>query len=471
MTQTTEAPPAGARRAPAPRPGAALLAVILLGQFMAILDTNIVNVALPTLRADLRASGAALQLIVAGYVAAYAVLLVTGARLGDLLGHRRMFLAGLAAFTAASLACGLAPGTGSLIAFRLAQGAAAALLTPQVMSMIQLGFADGARARALGYHAAVIAGGVVVGQVAGGLLVSADLFGTGWRSVFLVNVPIGLALLAVAPRVLPDGERRRDGGVDLPGLLLLTPAVLLFVLPLILGRELGWPAWTWASLAASAVLAPVFAVVERRVAARGGRPLLNLALLRVPGLAQAALGTALGPFVWGAYLFTTTLHLQGDLRYGALESGLAFVPAVAAFALIGLNWRRLPARWHGRLVPLGFATAGAALLALGPLAGGGALYEALTAVIGLGLGAMPIAMTAALHRVPVRDASDGSGLLLTLMQLGSVVGVAAVGTLFLELAGDGGSTRHAEYGTGWALGGLAIAAAAMTLPRARRARD
>ncbi|SEG87932.1 Major Facilitator Superfamily protein [Thermomonospora echinospora] len=465
-TQPTEARPAAT--AASRGPGGLMLAVLLLGQFMATLDVNIVNVALPTLRADLHASGAGLQLVVAGYVLSYAVLLISGARLGGVAGHRRMFQLGLAVFTLASLACGLAPGTGPLIGFRFLQGAGAALMTPQVMSMIQQSFGGAARARALGLYAAVTAGGVVVGQAAGGLLVSADLFGAGWRTVFLVNVPIGVLLLVAGPRVLPADERRPGGGLDLPGLLVLSPAVLLVVMPLILGPETGWPAWTVASLAAGVVFFGVFVAVERRVAARGGRPLISGRVLRAPGLLPAVGALLLGPGTWGAFLFTTTLHLQGDLRMSPLESGLAFVPCVAAFGLVGLNWQRLPAHWHPRLIPVGFALAAVAYLCVGPLAGGGVPYELLTALIGLGLGVMPIIITVALEHVPVEDAADASGLLLTVMQISQVVGVATVGTLFLTLARDSGSTRTAEYGTGWALAACALVAAAGALLLARR---
>ncbi|TDD88682.1 MFS transporter [Actinomadura darangshiensis] len=474
MTQTTDLRGAASGRGSRNGSGGLALAVILLGQFMAILDVNIVNVALPTMRADLHASGAGLQLVVAGYIVAYAVLLITGARLGDIAGHRRMFHLGLASFTVASLACGLAPGTGAVVVFRLLQGAGAALLTPQVMSMIQRDFTGAARMRALGLYSVVIAGGVVVGQAAGGLLVSADLFGAGWRTVFLVNVPIGVALLIAGPRLLHrDGEPRRTAGaradLDLPGLLTLAAAVLLFVVPLIMGHELGWPAWGWVSLAASAVFMAAFAAVERRVATTGGRPLISPRVLRAPLLVPACVALALGPGSWGSFLFTTTLHLQGDLKMSPLQSGLAFVPSVTVFGLVGLNWRRLPARWHRWLIPAGFAIAAAGYLFVGPLAGGGVPYEALTVVIGIGLGVMPIIMTTALQHVPAEDAADASGLLLTVMQLAQVIGIATVGTVFLTLAESSGSTRHAEYGTGWMLAGAALVGAlsALSLTRSR----
>lgn len=464
-TSRTRAPHPATER---PAAGGALLAVILLGQFMAILDVSIVNVALPTLRTDLDVSGAGLQLIVAGYVLSYAVLLITGARLGGMFGHRRVFNIGLAGFTVASLACGLAPGTSSLIAFRFLQGVSAALMTPQVMSLIQRNFAGAARMRALGYFSAVIAGGVVVGQAAGGLLVSADLFDAGWRTVFLVNVPIGVLLLVVGPRVMPSDEGRAGVGLDLPGLLVLSAAVLLFVMPLILGHELGWPAWTAVSLAASVVLFVLFVLVERWVAARGRRPLISGRVLRAPGLLPAAGTLLLGPASWAGFLFTTTLHLQGDLGMSPLRSGLAFVPCVVAFAAVGLSWQRLPSSWHANLIPVGLAFAAVSYLFLGPLAGGGARYEILTALIGLGLGVMSIIISVTLEHVPVEDAADASGLLLTLMQLGQVIGIATVGTVFLTTAADGGSTRDAEYSTGWALAAVAFVAAASALLLARR---
>ncbi|MBE1536038.1 MFS transporter [Actinomadura algeriensis] len=471
MTTTTDlrgsVPGEGSRTGPG---GRAMLALILLGQFMAVLDVNIVNVALPTLRTDLDASGAGLQLVVAGYTIAYAVLLITGARLGALVGHRRMFHLGLAVFTAASLACGLAPSVWTLVLFRFVQGAGAALLTPQVMSMIQRDFTGAARARALGLYTAIVAGGVVVGQVAGGVLVSADVFGAGWRTVFLVNAPIGVLLLLAGPRVLPPDGRAGRVSLDVPGLLTLTPAVLLFVVPLILGHELGWPVWGWASLAAGAGFLAAFVAVERRVTARGGRPLLSAGALRAPRMVPACVAILAGPGSWGTFLFTTTLHLQGDLGMSPLESGLAFVPCVIAFGLVGLTWQRTPARWHRRLIPAGFAVAAAGYLWVGPLAGGGVAYEALTAVIGLGLGVMSIIMTAALEHVPAGDAADASGLLLTMMQLANVIGVATIGTLFLSMAEGSGSTRHAEYGTGWALAAVALAGAAAGLLLARRPR-
>src|SRR6516165_2740717 len=284
------------------RPGA-VLAIVLTGQLMAVLDATIVNVAVPSMHADLHASGAGLQLIVAGYTIAYAVLLVTGARLGDILGHRRMFRAGVLMFTLASLGCGLAPTAGLLIGLRFVQGAGAAVMIPQVLSLIQRTYpSPGPRARAMSLYATVISGGAVLGQVVGGLLISANLFGSTWRPIFLVNVPVGIAVLLFG-RLLPDGRGRPGRTLDVPGLLVLTPAVFALVLPLVLGQPLGWPAWGWALLAASIAGFSLLGVVERRVEARGGQPILPRALLGLPGVRTGIMGLFASLVVFGGWLF------------------------------------------------------------------------------------------------------------------------------------------------------------------------
>jgi MFS family permease len=420
-------------------PGVAL-AIVLTGQAMAVLDTNIVNVAIPAMHATLGASGAGLQLIVAGYTIAYAVLLITGARLGDILGHRRVYLAGVAVFTLASLGCGLAPTAGALVALRFVQGAGAATMIPQVLSLIQRTYtAPGPRARAMSLYATVISGGAVLGQVFGGLLVSADLFGSSWRPVFLVNVPIGLFVLA-SGRLLPGGRFDGIRRLDLPGLAVLTPAVLALVLPLVLGQPLGWPAWGWALLAASAGLFVLLAVVEHRVGARGGQPILPRSLLRLPGMAAGLGGLFASMMVFGGWLFGLALELQDGLGESPLRAGLTFVPCGVAFALVSLNWRRLPARYHAAVVPAGFVVNGAGLLWSGLLlhsggTGGLWLYVALAIAGGGMAGAFGSMMTRVLSVVPVGIAADASGVVVTVNQLGIVTGIAVFGSLYLNLAG------------------------------------
>ena len=462
-TATTSQPASGtaaghgqAGRAVAPAAGrrvrsGALLAIVLTGQLMAVIDVFIVNIGLPTIHRHLHASGASLQLVVAGYTIAYAVLLVTGARLGAILGYARMFLSGAAVFTLASLGCGLAGTVGQLIALRFAQGAGAAMMIPQVLSLIQRGFAGEARARAMTLYSAILACGALLGQIAGGLLISADVAGTAWRPLFLVNVPIGLVLLAAGLRWLP----RLGGGqgrIDLAGVATLGPTVLAFVLPLVLGQEEHWPAWGWTCLAASAVGIVVFAVVERWVSRRGGHPIVSGQVLRLPGLASSIVAIFLVMAVFSGFLFALTLHLQEALGDSALRAALTFAPTGIAFAAVSLSWRRLPARTHHAVSISGFAVYAVALLWLASaLHGGGTGGAGLqVALILLGAGsaaAFSPVMTRALVRVPVEHAADASGLIVTTIQLAIVTGVAAFGTLYLNLAARLPAHAHALAGS------------------------
>ncbi|MFF5972024.1 MFS transporter [Streptomyces sp. NPDC012769] len=461
----------------ASRPGI-LLGVVLAAQFMALLDVFIVNVAAPTIRTELAATGAGIQLVVAGYTIAYAVLLITGARLGDLLGHRRLYLAGLGLFTAASLACGLAADTGQLIAFRIAQGAGSALMIPQVLSLIQRTFTGEGRARALSAYSAVLATGAAAGQVLGGVLVSADLFDTGWRPVFLVNVPIGIALLALGARVLPRDPHRGAGrarSLDLPGLLLLAASVSLLTVPLVLGQEEGWPLWTSVSLCGAVLLFAAFGAYETRLARRGGAPLIAPRVLRAPGMGRAVLRIGAVMAVNAGFLFTLTLHLQGALGHSALRAGLTFVPTAAVFGVVGLTWRRLPARLQRFLVPGGFLLTAAAAPAVGAvLTGGGEgglLLQPVLCVLGAGLGlAFSPALTGALATVRPEDAADAGGLLATVTQLGQLIGVAAFGTVFLGgIAGPGAAaSADALRVCMLALAGTALLGAFANLVRRRR---
>ena len=447
-----------------------MLAVLLGGQFMALLDAFVVNVALPSIGAGLHASGASLQLVVGGYAATYAMLLITGARLGDLYGRRRMYLLGVVMFTAASLACGLAPDSAVLIAARCAQGAAAAVMVPQIMSVIQMRFEGAARATALSAWGVVLATGAVVGVILGGILVSADLLGATWRPVFLINVPFGVLLAVLVPRVVPADPRVRHTGsgsrrLDLRGLAIAGPAVCLIVLPLVLGRELGWPAWTLGCVAAGLLLAGVFAGLERAVAARGGDPLLNLSVLGAPGLA-AGLGTLLAVMAgYGGFLFVFTLHLQAGLGQSALRAGLSYIPMAGMFGLVGYYWRRLPGWLHPVLVPAGLGLVAAAYLGVavavrGGSAGGPLLWLAL-AVAGTGLGlTIPPLLTQSLVGVPLSQAADASGLVTTAAQLSQVIGVAGFGTVYLSLAQRTGAPAVAS---GNALAGTATLLALLAL--------
>jgi EmrB/QacA subfamily drug resistance transporter len=459
-----------------------MLGVLLAGQFMALLDVMIVNVAMPTIGSDLSASGAALQLSVSGYTMSYAILLITGARLGDKYGRRRMFRLGIGGFTLASLACGLAPTAGTLIGARFVQGAAAAMMVPQIISVIQSQFTGAARARALSAYSAVLAVGAVAGQIAGGVLVSVNVFGTGWRAVFLVNVPIGLAVALAIPRLVPADRATGTRTLDLRGLMLVTPAIGLVVLPLVLGHEQGWPPWTFVALAAGLALVVVLLAAERALVRRGGDPLLDLRIVRIPGVASGMTALALLMLAYAGWLFTLTLHLQRGLGDSALRAGLTFVPAAAAFGLLGLEWRRIHERVHHALAPAGLLVAGAGFLAIGLAlrsgTHGGVLLLVAMLVAGCGMGgAFSPLLTQALVRVPASRAADASGILTTTLQLSQVLGVAIFGSLFLTLArhDDPHASPAALFTTmSWLILMLVVGAGpglllARTVLRARRA--
>jgi len=455
-----------------------LLGVLLTAPFMAQADVTIVNVATPSVHADLGASGAALQLVVGGYLIALAMMLVTGARLGQAFGYRRAFLAGVSLFSLASLACGLAPDPVVLITARALQGAAAGVMFPQALTGIQLHFSGTERMRAISGYALALSAGAVSGQVLGGLLVSADVAGLGWRPVFLVNVPVGAAAVVAGLRYLP-ADRRGQSRLDLAGVALLSATVLLVVVPLTLGSAAGWPAWAWASLAASLPAAAVFIAAERLVADRGGTPLLDVRLLAVPVVrwSLVALTTATGTYY--VLLFTVAQYLQGGLGRSPAQSGLMLVPWVAAFGLAGQLVRRLPASpW----LPAG----GCLLLATAYAAISGALFAGqrgdlplalLFAAGGLGLGINFAALTGRMTgAVSARHAPDVSGVSATLTSIGGSVGVAALGSLYLTLARTGtpaapgaATAAHAFAVTAAALAGLGVLAAAAAYRAARPA--
>ena len=469
------------------------LAALLGAMFLGNVDVAIANVAGPAIRSGLHASGGQLELIVSGYTLAYAVLLVTCARLGEARGYRRMFLAGLAGFTMASLACALAPDATILVIARIAAGGAAALMAAQVLTGIQLGFGGRARARALGLYTLVLSAGAVAGQSLGGLLISADVAGTTWRPAFGVNVPAGLVLLWLAWRYLPADGRRAAGaaagtgagtgaaagtaktsgggrpGVDLAGVGVLSAAMVLLVLPLVLGRDEGWPAWTWACLAASI---PAFALlwsVERR----REQPLVDPRLLARPavgwGLASQAACTA----TYFAVLFTLALYLQQGLDKSAAYSGLALVSWVAAFGIPGPVLGRFPGRVRALAAPAGslLLAAGLAGLAASLLVGdtGGITLVTLLGVAGLGLG---IAFTGMLSHltssVSGEYAAALSGLFNTAARAGGVIGTAAFGTVYLALVHHAGQAVHGFAVLNLALAATALAAAAMAAVSVRR---
>lgn len=447
MTQsTTTTVPPGARTAAPARPLNSLgLFTVLLGAALPLIDFFIVNVALPTIGRDLAASESVLELVVAGYGVAYAVLLVLGGRLGDLFGRRRLFLGGMAAFGLASLACGLAPDAWSLVAARVAQGAAAAAMVPQVLATIQSSTEGPRRARAMSLYGATAGLSMVAGQILGGVLVAADLAGTGWRSVFLVNVPVVVVGLVLAVRTVPETRSPHPEPVDGPGTVLLAAALLTLLAPLTEGRAAGWPLWTWLSLAAFPLVAAAFYVVERRADRRGRTPLVPPSLLALTTLRRGL--TIMAPLAVGfsGFMFVVAVALQSGAGLGPVPAGLALAPMAVAFFCASLAGPRLVARFGSRVVTAGAVLQGVGVLLIlltvradWPDVGFLELLPG-TAVAGAGQAfQLPVVMRLVMSEVPPARAGVGSGVMVTTQQASLALGVATLGTLFLSLVPGAG---------------------------------
>ncbi|WP_018537965.1 MFS transporter [Streptomyces sp. MspMP-M5] len=442
-------PPTGS--AARPRPAAAPLLTplglltVLLGAALPMIDFFIVNVALPTIDRDLHAGSATLEMVVAGYGVAYATLLVLGGRLGDMVGRRRLFLWGLATFGLTSLACGLAPDAWTLVAARVAQGAAAALLLPQVLATIQATTTGQRRAKAVSLYGGTAGVSSAVGQVLGGLLVSVDLAGSGWRAVFLVNVPIAAVAWLLAARTVPETRSPHPSRVDVPGTVLLAAALVTLLLPLTEGRAAGWPLWSWVLLAVFPFAAVAFVVVERRAERAGRTPLVPPSLFGIPSVRSGL--AMIVPFSvgFGGFMFVVAVALQSGLRYGPLAAGIALAPLCLAFFLSSLAGPRLVQRFGRKVVITGSLIQGTGLLVLVLTARAGwpdipvaALAPSMT-VLGLGQGlVLPVLLRIVLSELPVAQAGVGGGVMVTTQQSGLALGVATLGTLFLALLPSAG---------------------------------
>jgi MFS family permease len=419
------------------------LVILLCGGFLPLLDFFIVNVALPTMDATLHASAPMLQLVVAGYGVAYALMLVVGGRLGDAIGRRRLFIIGVAGFTLSSLLCGIAPSIGALVALRVVQGLSAAMSQPQVLATIHATLDGPRRARAISLYAAM--GGIAasVGQLFGGALVQANIAGLSWRPIFLVNVPVGVAVLVLSRRFLPATKSPDPAGVDHLGTVLLGITMVALLVPLTEGRALGWPAWTWMLFALAPVAAAAAVWVERRIEHRGGAPLIAPSLVRLPSMWR---GLVLAiPFFcgFGAFMFVFALAVQDGLHYSPLRSGIALAPMTVAFLAGSLLAPRLLARFGGRTISVAMAAEAVALVALAvqvvrqwPHIGTFSMSPELV-VGGFAQAVTLVALfRTVLADVPHRLSGIGSGILVTVQQAALALGVASIGSLYLSAAGQ-----------------------------------
>jgi EmrB/QacA subfamily drug resistance transporter len=477
MTENTLASPGAVT---APRAAWRALIVLLVGMFMALLDTTIVNVALPTIRTSLDASESTLSWIISGYALAYGLALIPAGRLGDRFGHKWVFFSGLALFTVASLACGLAQDSTQLIVSRVVQGLAGGIFFPAVTAFIQLLFPGRVRGKAFAIMGAVIGFSTAVGPIAGGLIIQTIGDKEGWRYVFDVNVPIGVIALVAAAIILPKGEgRAKAGGVDWLGLLLISAGLIAILVPLIEGQQDGWPLWTYLSIVGGLVLLALFSLWEVLYSRRGRSPLVPPHLF---SHASFTGGTILALVYFAAFtsiFFTISILWQSGLGHTALESGLVSIPFAIGSIVGASQSNRLAARLGRTVLVIGTAmvTAGLAalwlILALVPstdLTNWDLLVPLLVAGIGSGMFIAPNAQFI-VATVDPQEAGAASGVIGTMQRVGSAIGIAVIGsvlfgTLTIPKPVSTGRPTAAEIATSVGIGFSHSAAVALAVSAA-----
>ncbi|MGW2227139.1 MFS transporter [Streptomyces formicae] len=462
---TDQRPDRPAPHRPSPRTALAAriaLLVLLVAELMDILDQSVVLTALPAIQESTGAGPAAVQWLTTGYTLPVAVGLITGGRLGDLHGRRRILLVGTVVFTAASLLCGLATGPGVLIGARVLQGVGVALMIPQVLATLHVTFAGQNRSKAFGLYGAVLSLANVLGPVMGGLLTEADLFGLSWRPIFLVNVPVGLAVLLLGRRFVPESTVRKADRLDLTGVLLSALAVVLILFPLTEGHLHHWPLWCFAMLAAGLVALGI--LLRHQHLKQGRAPLVPLPLFRSRQFSGGVAAQLMHGLLCGLFFMTWTLYLQRGLGMSPFHAALAFV-LLSLGELAGATLAAKSAgRFARRLPQAGALIALAAMAAYGLQADAGRAdltLPAMTApvvLIGFGLGMVsgPLA-DMSLARVPHQDAGSASGLFNTAMHLGIALGTALTALVFFATTDgspDAGLNRDAFIDVLWWVGAL-----------------
>ena len=432
----------GADYVPDPRRWIAL-GIVLTGAFMVLLDISIVNVAIPSIQTNLHASFAQVQLVLAGYQMAYAVVLITGGRLGDINGRKRMFMLGMAGFVLASASCGLAQTADMLVFSRVVQGLMAALMYPQVLSVIQVTFPPRERAAAFGIFGSTIGIATIAGPLLGGLIIRSDITGSSWRWVFLVNVPVGVASLIAAARLMSETKAPQGAKLDIPGVLIVSAALFLLAFPLVEGRDQGWPGWAFLMLALSVPAIAGFALLERTIERRNGKPLVPLSLFKdrafTAGMAVSSIFFAGIP----SFFFTFGLTVQIGLHFSALHAGLVTAPfAIGSASASAMSVRLAPKLGKNILF------IGSGLLVIGMLATVATLHwrgtdlngvDLIPAMfisgVGLGCTVAPL-VNVILAGIRSADAGSAAGVLSTFQQVGGALGVAIIGVIFFGLLGN-----------------------------------
>lgn len=413
------------------------LAVLCMGAFLSPLDFFIVNVALPAIKSGLNASEGALQLVIAGYGASYAVFVVTGGRLGDIYGRKRIFLLGMMLFTLTSGICAMATDIRLLIGARIVQGLSAALLAPQVLSTIRVIFPAKEQPLAMGIFGAVFGLAAIGGQLLGGVLVEAGIFGWTWQSVFMINIPVGIITGITGKYILKENRPPFRQQLDIPGMLLITLTLLLFIYPIIMGREAHWPAWIFVCLLGAVLAGACFIYTEQLTLKRGRAPLIQLPLFRdrhfVNGLGIIYLYNHTA-----AFFLVYPYYLQHELHHDVLSAGLSVLPYAAGFFVGPLISPMLARRLGTYIIGLGqgLLVTGFSLVVISLLQSPepALLLQAGLFCAGIGHGiVMPSIMRIILAAMPGPVAGQAAGIVSTAIQVGGVMGVALLGTLFFAL--------------------------------------
>lgn len=420
-----------------------MFVILLVGAFLPPLDFFIVNVALPSIRTELAASASAEQLVISSYAALYAVTLTTGGRLGDLFGRGRVFFLGLIGFAAASTLCGFAWSPWVLVAGRALQGVTAAVMAPQALASVQAIFPEREKPLALGIYGAIFGLAAVVGQALGGVLISLDIMGLGWRAIFLVNLPVAMLVLLFGVPLLKETRAHHARRLDLGGMALSMLTLGALLVPLSEGRETGWPLWSWLSLVGVPLLAWLFWRYETRLARAGGAPLFDPVALRAPGLGRALL-VALLFYSIGSFFQLLSVYLQDALHMTALQAGLIFLPFGAGFLLGPLSTPFLRRLGGAYVNPIGMGLEVVGFLGLAGLIAATLTgvhpapipLAALLFVIGFGQGlALPTLMRMVTGRVAPALSGMIAGIASSTLQISTALSVAVIGGIFYEVLG------------------------------------
>ncbi|MGW0533466.1 MFS transporter [Streptomyces sp. NPDC003032] len=448
------------------------LAIVMTAAFMDLVDVTIVNIAIPSIQRDAGASFSQIQWITAGYTLAFAAGLITGGRLGDIHGRKRLFLIGITGFTVASALCGFAANPEMLVASRILQGGMAALMVPQVLSIVHATFPAHERGKVFGLFGMVVGLGAVSGPLLGALLTEWNILGLEWRPIFLINLPVGIAGIILGRKFITESKAPRALKLDLVGVVLVTLGLLMLIYPLTRGRELGWPTWGYVMMAGALVVFGALIAYEKWKTAKDGSPLIELSLFKVKSFAAGiAVQTVFG-VVMGIFFLVWTLYMQFGLGWTPLRAGLTGVPfSIAVSAAAGLSVQKLVPRFGRKVLQAGALAMAAGLLIY--------IWEAdrygadiapwqMTlplVVMGVGMGLIVAPLTdAVLSDVPQEHAGSASGLINTVQQMGTALGLGLVSVVFFGVIDErvAPSRLPAEYMAGfqnalwWAAGVLAV---------------